>query len=735
MRLAASASSPSGNQSGLEMGKTDAGRPQGTVDRISVLDGSWRETGLFVLVGSLLLLAITQPAFHSFFFAENFIYLGQYRSHGSSFWRAVFSPNNHIFFRPVFFAVNLPWHFVLPVDPWVFHLRNFGFTAINLLLLHRVLLRLVMSWRARAVAFFLFAVSKVHLTTIGYIEVYDSIVMLMLLLLTILFFLRYVERQRAIDYGMALLFCFLSIFSKDYGLVVVGVLAALVGSRGMTRTQWQTQVRWWALRFVPILAIVILYLGVRHTVLQDSPSPDSVYYPQLSLEVTARKLLDFTSTMGNLSFSKDGTTGGSGLGTWVVAKLPGLAAHTQWIEAMFYVAFMGLLLITLSIGRRAGWMLIFPLTWAAVYFGPTLLTRNSQMYYMYESLAGIAVLLGICLDRANRRLIRGWLLALVLIFANGATSNYTSAYLWQFTADQVQRIQAPVLEAHRGEQIRSLTFITSSQPFWQFALTADSQGPMLQELMNLPELRVSFVDYRDLQARQSEANDVNLFFDIDNGFLTYPDPAPAPLFLRSIAPPRSQAGKGFSVQPDGQSALSITAEHATRGTYVFLGETRLQTTFGNPAWLTALVPSEVLMKPGRYPVYLSDGIRASNQLEFIVSLHESAGPDPAPSILVPHATSGSEPPFLRQLTPASTSAGLGFNIQPNEQSAISVDCENATPATIIIFGATPLVTTYGNQHWLTALIPAELYARPGRYQVHLKNESGESNRIEFEVKP
>src|SRR6476660_3422728 len=104
--------------------------------------GSWRETGLAVGAASLLLWVMVQPAFQAYFFGEAFLYLGQYNAHDQDFWRATLSPINGVFFRPVSFAASLPWYFVLPPEPWFYHLVNFAATVLVLLVLYRLLLRL-----------------------------------------------------------------------------------------------------------------------------------------------------------------------------------------------------------------------------------------------------------------------------------------------------------------------------------------------------------------------------------------------------------------------------------------------------------------------------------------------------------------------------------------------------------------------------------------------------------------
>ncbi len=502
----------------------------------TLYQGSWGETGLFVLIGGFLLLAMTRPAFNYFFFAENFEYLGQYRTHSNRFWQALLSPTNHIFFRPVFFTSSLPWYYILPLEPWAYHLRNFVFSIINLLLLHRVLARLIASQYARVLAFLFFTLSKIHLTTIGYINIFDSIVSLMLLLATILFFLRYIAERRKFDYLLALLFCFLSIFSKDYGLVIVFVVGALMASYLIHCGFWKTDTLSRMRGLSPLVLMVLIYLALRYAVVGPLPTSDPTYSPQFSYGLSVTKFVIFTSTLGNLSFAINGITGASGLGRWFTMDagsvgpflseaVKGTITRVSWGDAVQYLALVALLFTTLLRGRRAGKTLLFPLIWIAVYIGPTLLTRNLQMYYNYEPLAGVAVLLGICLDRADRRLLFVWCLAMVAIGVNGLVSNYTSLYGWQYVANIAKKAEHPVLDAHRGEPIESFTFVTSEKPLLQFALGSDNY-PMLQELMKLPVLQVRYISREELPAQLSHKNSSNLFFDFDNGFAEYSNEQP-----------------------------------------------------------------------------------------------------------------------------------------------------------------------------------------------------------------
>jgi starch synthase len=204
--------------------------------------------------------------------------------------------------------------------------------------------------------------------------------------------------------------------------------------------------------------------------------------------------------------------------------------------------------------------------------------------------------------------------------------------------------------------------------------------------------------------------------------------AQSPLLLRSISPEQTPVGVGFSSQPDGQSALSVTADGADRATLVALGKRLLVTTYANPRFLTALVPKSVLRRPRQYPVYLTDGVRRSNRLMFTVSHrdHTKSVVRPAPA---------SKLPLLHGIEPTSTRAGQGFSLQPGGCSGLSVRCENAGPGTVVVFGGRALETTYGGPTWLTAEVPPDLYAEPGNRDVYLTDGTGESLPMEFVVEP
>jgi len=100
---------------------------------------------------------------------------------------------------------------------------------------------------------------------------------------------------------------------------------------------------------------------------------------------------------------------------------------------------------------------------------------------------------------------------------------------------------------------------------------------------------------------------------------------------------------------------------------------------------------------------------------------------------VPRRQEATETPILRELGVARAQAGAPFNAQPDGRSALWVRCENAQPGTVVLFGGTCLPTTWGGPELLTALVPVELYARPGRYPVRLVYAGCESDAFDFIV--
>lgn len=92
-------------------------------------------------------------------------------------------------------------------------------------------------------------------------------------------------------------------------------------------------------------------------------------------------------------------------------------------------------------------------------------------------------------------------------------------------------------------------------------------------------------------------------------------------------------------------------------------------------------------------------------------------------------------PQILKLYPEFAHAGQRVNEQPDGASALVIECSNATPATMILWGGTPLTTTFGSDKLMSGVLPEGFSKRPGEVEVRLANDFGVSNPVVFTVLP
>jgi hypothetical protein len=444
----------------------------------------FKETVAGCGVATVSMLIISLPAFKYFFSAETFTYLRILNLNGGNLWQAAFSRMDGMFFRPGFLLADLGWHFILPANPMVYHIRNVIFCAISFVLLHRVLLKFVRSPQARIAALSLFAVSKIHFTIIGYINVYEASVLLITILSTVLFWFRYIKDRRKSDYLLTLFFCSLSAYSKDNGFVVIGILAAMILALAIEPGNLKPQIRYWGVRYAPMVIISLSYLILRY-VLTGPINPDNpVYSPRLSFGVALWQAKAFLATAGNLSVTNPGAMGARGLSGV-------LAGNSKIVEWGLCLALWLLILFTLWLGRASLRLFIVPVVWIGLYLFPLFLIRNHQVYYHQEPLVGLVLLLGICLDLVSRRLIMTWFVVVALVAINGFISNRRSFYDWEYVAQRAEIVK-PIVASLKDTPPRAIVFVTSPRlrEFWTFTVG----GPLVPHLLGSPDISVSVVD-------------------------------------------------------------------------------------------------------------------------------------------------------------------------------------------------------------------------------------------------
>lgn len=448
--------------------------------------GHWRESALWTAIAAALVILLARRGITTYFFAEAFVYLGSYHAAGDSFLQFLLRPHAAVFYRPSIWGVNLAWNLIAPPDALVYHLRNVALIVVNALLLHRLLLRLVPDRFGRGVAMLFYAVSKVHLTTIGYVATFSTILVLFATLSMLVAFCRWLEERRTIDFVSLLFFAAFLTFSKDYGGVAIALLPLLAWERGadVRRTM--------RLLALPLVVIVVAYAGLR---MHASPLPPlGDYEPRVELRVIARKGVQAASTLANLSlFETEGRTGARG-----VTRLiwPDDSRAGRIAEGVVLLAFLAFTAALVARGGARAPLIVFCFAWGALFFLPTLLGRNEQLYYHNDVVTAAAVLIG---ASSSSRWRSATVVMLMLLALNAEVSQRSMRYSWYEISEEVRPVEA-VVQRCRAEPIERITFVASDRPRWDFALRA---GPFVETLCGRPRLEVQVVDRRMFRGTDS----------------------------------------------------------------------------------------------------------------------------------------------------------------------------------------------------------------------------------------
>ena len=91
-------------------------------------------------------------------------------------------------------------------------------------------------------------------------------------------------------------------------------------------------------------------------------------------------------------------------------------------------------------------------------------------------------------------------------------------------------------------------------------------------------------------------------------------------------------------------------------------------------------------------------------------------------------------PQLHQVIPDKVLAGRPFQVQPGNRSALSVVGENLVRGSRLRLNGQPLETSYGDGRSLSAIVPDELFAKPGLLPVSVETPDGQvSNVLPFAI--
>ena len=110
------------------------------------------------------------------------------------------------------------------------------------------------------------------------------------------------------------------------------------------------------------------------------------------------------------------------------------------------------------------------------------------------------------------------------------------------------------------------------------------------------------------------------------------------------------------------------------------------------------------------------------------------GEPPKPEQAAPPAAMSDVAPAVTSVGPAGTVAGIKFNAQVDGSSAFSVNGKDFVRGSVVTANGQKLVTVFGNPGWLTAIMPAGLFEKPGVVAIKVVNPNGkESDSSNFTV--
>jgi hypothetical protein len=226
------------------------------------------------------------------------------------------------------------------------------------------------------------------------------------------------------------------------------------------------------------------------------------YAPRLDARTTIVKSVQAGTTLTNTSlFETGGRTGARGVTQIIGGGRVGEAAMATLFFALVAVLWWR---------TRPPWALVaFCAGWAVLFFAPTLLSRNEQVYYHNDLVAAAAVLVGAIAARTSRGWRAAVVVALLLLALNAEISQRTMAYDWYHFAEQAR----PLGEiARHHPDAKRVVFVTAAPAEWTWVLTADGLAPFVPVLFGNRDLEVSVVDSRTFRGDSNA-----LVIDVDHG--------------------------------------------------------------------------------------------------------------------------------------------------------------------------------------------------------------------------
>jgi hypothetical protein len=102
-------------------------------------------------------------------------------------------------------------------------------------------------------------------------------------------------------------------------------------------------------------------------------------------------------------------------------------------------------------------------------------------------------------------------------------------------------------------------------------------------------------------------------------FTIYGKTGPAPQ-ISAVSPTGAVAGRGFNVQPSGDSAVGVAGAAFLPGLNVVVDGKPMNTVFGRDNFISAVIPSALIARAGAHQIWVANpDKKISNKIQFQVT--------------------------------------------------------------------------------------------------------------------
>jgi hypothetical protein len=421
------------------------------IDKTAVV--SRRERLLALAIASAVLVGLLYPVFNNFFYGDDWNDFVLYLRSDGNFVRAIFTPSPP-FFRPAAYAWVIASQLVLPWNTTVHYGWVVLLTLVNVYLLYQIMQLLTRSVAARVLGIALFVFSKLHVTLVGVPLLLEMVVQLMHFLMALLGLLLYVRIGRTRYLAVSVAAFTLCVFSRDASILLLAPIFAIVALRH--KNPWCALSRAQMIREIhPFGIVALFYLVVRFSIMP--PIGQDGYAIGFSAERMARKTAEVIGNVVNLSVPVN-SSNGIDL-AWFLP--PGVGEKARVTGLLLSIA---LLVWTAIIAFRGKRLALFCVVWAGAVILPTLAIGISAVYYSYELVAALAVMVAVAADQENRfqgALRVAWVVVLSGVAVGAYFHNQNLNHLgWYYSGELAKRVYADIVAPNQKAKIKSMVIVT-----------------------------------------------------------------------------------------------------------------------------------------------------------------------------------------------------------------------------------------------------------------------------------